>query len=77
MQSDYPFAFLLSHRMMPHPTEQKSGLLSFGPRHPAQGLVSASACLQMLQSSPHGAIISAENILLILLICPGRLIGNT
>jgi hypothetical protein len=61
-QNEYPFAFLFSHRMMPHPDEQNSGLLSFGPRHPAQGLVSASARLQMLQSSPHGAIIFAVNI---------------
>jgi hypothetical protein len=61
-QNEYPFSFLFSHRMMPHPAEQNSGLLSFGPRHPAQGLVSASARLQMLQSSPHGAIIFSVNI---------------
>ncbi|MBR3584556.1 MAG: DUF1349 domain-containing protein [Oscillospiraceae bacterium] len=33
--------------MMPHLSEQNSGLLSFGPRHPAQRPVSASARLQM------------------------------
>jgi hypothetical protein len=60
-QNEYPFALLFSHRMMPHPDEQNSGLLSFGPRHPAQGLVSASTRLQMLQSSPHGAIIFTLN----------------
>ena len=61
-QNDYLFTFLFSHRMMPHPVEQNSGLFSFGPRHPAQGLVSASARLQMLQFNPHGAIIFALNI---------------
>jgi hypothetical protein len=61
-QNEYPFDFLFSHKMMPQRSEQNSGLLSFGPRHPAQGSVPASARLQMLQSSPHGAIISAMNI---------------
>ena len=61
-QNVYPFDFLFPHRMIPHLSEQNSGLLSFGPRHPAQRPLSASARFQMLQSSPHGAIISALNI---------------
>ena len=48
--------------MMPQYLAQNSGLFSSGPLQPGHGSVSISAWEQILQSSPHGAIIAALNM---------------
>ena len=61
-QKRYPFCFRFSQRMMPHLFAQNSGLFSSGPLQPGHGLSFCNAREQRLQSSPHGAIMSAVNI---------------